>query len=251
MKLALSSAGAPDARLDDLLAACRRRGFAALELEEGHAHGVGREVGAATALASSDLVAAAGFRLAGLRLRGAIHDPGLPLQRLQEALAAPLILDADAAGATEAAALLAARGEGRVLMATRTPLQVVGTLPPAVGVAWDVAPADQPDGREASVEHCAIVEALGRRLRHVRLLGGGPETDLHEGRGVGTLMGLLALSGFAGTLAVAPSSDRFRVAWGSWLGRRGGWGCGGASESPELVHIGGAAFASSGGGGRP
>ena len=40
MRLALSSAAVPDATFDELLAACARRGFAAVELEVGHAHGI-------------------------------------------------------------------------------------------------------------------------------------------------------------------------------------------------------------------
>ena len=31
-------------------------------------------------------------------------------------------------------------------------------------------------------------------------------------------------------LILAPSSTRYRVAWETWLGRRGGWGCGSSGE---------------------
>lgn len=40
MRLALSSAAAPDLALEELLDACVRRGLAALEPEAGHAHGI-------------------------------------------------------------------------------------------------------------------------------------------------------------------------------------------------------------------
>lgn len=238
MKLALASAAAPDAPLGDLLAACRRRGFAALELEEGHKHGVARELGALEAFAATELVTTTGFELVGLRLHGPIREGAVRLLRLQEALAAPLIIDASRPEAPDVAALLAREGPRRVMLSTRDPLELLESLPPSVGLAWDVAPAEGSGEDEASA-HRTVVERTGRRLRHVRLLGGGPESALHEGRGIGTLMGTLALSGFPGTLAVAPSSTRYRVAWDAWLGRRGGWGCGGAHEAPELVHIGG------------
>ena len=40
------------------------------------------------------------------------------------------------------------------------------------------------------------------------------------------MMRELALAGYGGSLALAPSDQRYRVVWNAWLGRRGGWGCG-------------------------
>jgi hypothetical protein len=82
-----------------------------------------------------------------------------------------------------------------------------------------------------------LLDLFGRRLSHIRLLGGGPEAALHEGGGIGEVMGRLALSGYAGTMVLAPSSDRYRVAWQTWLGRRGGWGCGSRVSHPSLVQL--------------
>jgi hypothetical protein len=149
MRLGLSSAAAPDAGLDELLAACTLRGLSTLELRAGDAHGI----------------AVAG----------------------------------DWSAAVSAG--LAAAAEARVTIAGyRT-------------IAAEVA------------------------LRYIRFIGGGPEAALQEGRGIGTLMGRLALAGYNGAVILAPSATRYRVAWESWLGRRGGWGCGSKSAAAELVHL--------------
>src|SRR5690606_6031469 len=74
-------------------------------------------------------------------------------------------------------------------------------------------------------------------LRYIRFIGGGPETSMQEGRGIGTLMGRLALAGYDGPLVLAPSATRYRVAWETSLGRRGGWGCGSKAAAPDLVHL--------------
>jgi hypothetical protein len=77
-----------------------------------------------------------------------------------------------------------------------------------------------------------VAEALPRLLEnpgllsYIRLEGGGPESAMQEGRGIGDLMRRLALAGYSGPLILTPSSPRYRVAWSTWLGRRGGWGCG-------------------------
>jgi hypothetical protein len=74
------------------------------------------------------------------------------------------------------------------------------------------------------------------RLRYIRLLGGGPEAAMADGRGIGPLMGQLALNRFDGPLIVAPGSARYRMAWAAWLGRRGGWGCGSRTD-PAVVQL--------------
>ena len=105
----------------------------------------------------------------------------------------------------------------------------------AVGLAlaWDATPAETPIGAQAQT----LLSAHSDRLRHITLLGGGPEAVTQEGRGVGELMGWLALSGFTGTVALAPGNPRYHVAWQAWLGRRGGWGCGSKSADRTLVNL--------------
>lgn len=105
-------------------------------------------------------------------------------------------------------------------------------LPASMPFAWQV---------DESVPEFAGDAA--RLLRHgsgpafIRLVGGGPETALQDGRGVGALMRVLALAGYAGPLVVTPSSHRYRVAWASWLGRRGGWGCGGSGDAKPAAPL--------------
>jgi hypothetical protein len=85
-----------------------------------------------------------------------------------------------------------------------------------------------------------VLARLGARLRYIRLIGGGPEAVMQEGRGIGALMSRLALAGYNGALILTPSSPRYRVAWETWLGRRGGWGCGSEASDPAVVRLGAA-----------
>lgn len=270
MRLTLSSAAAPDANFDELLAACARRGFAAVELEAGHAHGVSPSAGLEAASAAAERAARAGIGIAALRLGdvASVADPHTP--RLAVALGAPVVVRIDAgaaaghasgpgsgSGAGEAAGDGEPAGlEGDVVSIVReaTPLfaEVGATLllacsgdvdeverlrmwveaAPAgtLGLAWDVTPGDPRLAVPA-----AVLEAAAGHIRHIRLHGGGPETMGQEGLGVGRLMSALALSGYTGALALAPSNPRFRYAWGAWLGRRGGWGCGSKAGSDTVV----------------
>ncbi|MGH7507233.1 MAG: hypothetical protein ACRELX_16375, partial [Longimicrobiales bacterium] len=89
-------------------------------------------------------------------------------------------------------------------------------------LAWDADPAGAPMSAKVRM----ILREFGPRLRHIRLIGGGPEAAIQEGQGVGELMASLALEGFDGAVVLAPSSDNYRVAWRTWLGHGRGWGCG-------------------------
>jgi hypothetical protein len=247
MLLALSSAAAPEATIDELLAACARRGFAAVELEIGHAHGVSPSAGPAAALAVAVQAANAGIGIAALRLDdvAAVTDPRTP--RLAVALGAPVVvrIDGEPAGSdgdvpsivgaaaprfAEAGAtlLLACRGDAAEVERLR--LLTEAAPPGTLGLAWDVAPDDPGLGVPG-----AVLAAADGRIRHIRLYGGGPEAIEQEGIGVGRLMSALALSGYNGALALAPSDRRYRYAWGAWLGRRGGWGCGSKAGSDMVV----------------
>jgi hypothetical protein len=89
-------------------------------------------------------------------------------------------------------------------------------------LAWDADPRLGPPGRFAE----ALLRRTAGALRHICLPGGGPETSLQDGMGVGDLMRRLALAGYEGTLVLTPSTTRYRLAWRSWLAHRGGGGCG-------------------------
>jgi hypothetical protein len=245
MRLALSSAAAPDASFDDLLEACARRGLHALELECGHGHlldpGRASPGDAAHARARA---AAAGIHIAGLRLPGGHEDPGGSgalgadpgdLMAFALSLGAPLLIPAvravHAPRVLEAGKVMAVLPAGAAALPALDLLEGESRYSSRLPLAWDVDPAQD---LSAAAE---LIARLGSRLRHVRLYGGGPESAAQEGRGVGALMARLALAGFTGTLALAPSSPRYRVAWSAWLGRRGGWGCGSTAEDRDLVTL--------------
>jgi hypothetical protein len=80
-------------------------------------------------------------------------------------------------------------------------------------VALDLySPAGDLDGRVARAQ-----ERFGARVRHVRVHGGGPESVMHEGRGIGELCARLALGAYDGALIVVPSAERYHDLWRSWL----------------------------------
>jgi hypothetical protein len=236
MQLGLSSAAAPDAVLDDLLAACVRRGLAVLELRAGDSHGVavagpGSPIGDAVRRA-----AAAGVRITGLRIESLATGPEVAeLAPAAGAARVPLLL-AGGAGVGDrlerAAAVQALGASAVVVVSGDVPAaEVEAVLAAGFDVAWDAAASDL--ARAGS----RVLGLAGERLRHIRLGGGGPETALQAGLGVGELMVTLALAGYAGSLILTPSSDRYRIAWRTWLGRRGGTGCGSKVSEPLPVRM--------------
>jgi hypothetical protein len=233
MRLTLSSAAAPDADLEELAAACARRGLAAIELCAGDAHGMDVEHGALDRIAAVSRAAAAGIGISAYRT-GAYHETDR-LIRMSAALGVPILLDPAAGTLTDCirAAARLRRAGAQVAIVVRGAAAVRDAADVAaaeLGVAWDADPANVPVAQHAE----ALMEDCAAALRHVRLIGGGPEVALREGMGVGALMARLALARFDGDLVLAPSSPRYRVAWQTWLGRRGGWGCGSKAEGAVL-----------------
>ena len=228
MRLGLSSDAARDAPAADLLAICRRRGLSALEITAG----AGANVVEASALtaqhADTGSVALVGLLIA---------EPGDAngIAALTRRVGAPAIVASDAALAQRIRMtndILDADGEARVLVrgnaADWIDIVVASGLPFSwqIDDTWTDPPAD-----------AAFILQRVARIEYVRLVGGGPETALQEGRGVGAVMRTLALSGYSGPLILTPSSQRFRVAWSAWLGRRGGWGCGSAAQRTAALSI--------------
>lgn len=234
MQLGLSSAAAPDATVHELIDMCAARGLHALELRAGDAHGIAP--GAASSLELATAVAsaaAAGVRLAGIRSE-AVDTPE-ELAHLSRALDAPVtVTSGDLAQRIEGAAAIDDAG-GRVLVVVRGNADHWHSDIVAAGFdyAWDI---DATCTRGAS-DAAMLLGSSGPGLRYIRMIGGGPETPMQEGRGIGSLMGTLALAGFTGPVILAPSSTRYHVAWSSWLGRRGGWGCGSKSAAADLVSL--------------
>ena len=232
MRLGLSSAAAPDASLDELLDACGRRGLAALELRSGDAHGVA-PLGAGQAGEGGRRAAAAGVAIVGYRTDGDAADAALA--ELSRALGAPVLLDGPAGGAgrVERAAEITRLGGSAAVVVGGQAAAEDGALVAARGieVVWDADPAAGPVGEQVG----ALLARVGPRLALIRLAGGGPEALGQAGQGIGEMMGRLALSGYGGAVVLAPTSSRYRVAWQTWLGRGGGWGCGSKAVALPLV----------------
>ena len=233
MRLGLSSAAAPEAGAEGLVTACAARGLTALELRAGDGHGIGTgdrmsaDAADVLALAAGSSVDIAGYRTTDSR-------DALSLARLSTALCTAIIIadECDMAERVHRARRIVDAG-GRALVAASGAPSAWHAALTASGLdfAWEV------DAAAGDVSEAAGPILRQPGLRYIRFVGGGPEASLQEGRGIGTLMGSLALAGYDGPVILTPSSTRYRVAWETWLGRRGGWGCGSKSSAPELVHL--------------
>lgn len=230
MRLGLSSAAAPDAGVDVLLAACVRRGLGALELRAGDAHGLDADAAAARGPDLRRRALESGVVIAGYRAEA--DTDARALAHIARALEAPAIIAGDEPLAQRIARAQAVEAEGgAALVAVRGPATEWrdAIVHAAVGCAWEL-------DATATVAHGHLESMLrSAQLRSISLLGGGPEAAMHEGRGIGALMGALALGRYDGPLVLAPSAPRYRVAWDTWLGRRGGWGCG--SKTGEMTAL--------------
>lgn len=246
MRLALSTAAAPELSLAELLDACERRGLAALELVAGDGHGIGPELDYREVTEFAAEAEARGIGIAAFRSRGLWEAAAPETVRLAVGLDAPVIVALDPAEDDATAVIYAARRyaligatllveHGSRLAEVEALLRLRTEVPDgSLGLAWEA----DPTGGELDGAAPGIIAAAGPLLHHVRLRGGGPEAAQHEGMGIGALMGRLTLGHFAGTLAIAPSTPRYRYAWSAWLGRgRGGWGCGSKQSDDSLVSL--------------
>jgi hypothetical protein len=245
MLLGISTEAAPGFSLDELVRSCRHRGLQALELVEGHAHGI--SLGAAPEQAGSarQVLADAGVRhvafrpaAAGAALTGAAAE-------LSRHLDAVILVGATTVLGDEAAFLDAARrcaaAGGRLAVMHGTDATQAGRCRALVeqvpagsaALGWHVDPADAGVGTHAA----AVLQAAGPLLAHVRLLGSGPEAAASEGKGIGALMARLALSGYRGSITLAPTAAETLPVWRIWLGRASGWGCGSKSADSALVQL--------------
>ncbi|HET8657059.1 MAG TPA: hypothetical protein VFL93_16155 [Longimicrobiaceae bacterium] len=243
MQLSLSSAAAPEAALAELLAACARRGLAALELVEGHAHGVGSEPYPPLGEQVSRATRAAGVAVCALYAAAPGRHGLTAVARVAAELSVPIVVPVAALAGdrlpealrlcSEAgAALLLAHGSDPARVGTL--LEELASLPggEGVGLAWEVRPeTDDPDGM------AGVPAAAGPRLRYVRLHGGGPESARQTGHGVGALMARLALARYRGPVVLTPSNPQYHYVWRAWLGRAGGWGCGSKQSDSSLVTL--------------
>ena len=224
MRLLLSSDALPDAPFEVLVEAARRRALGGLELtlDRGQGHGadatacVARDGDACFPTPPPDLAVAwlalpadapLGLRSVWASAAGRLGAGVLLRRPTPEPLAVPtaLVHGADPNAARQSARWAEAHG---------------------AGTAWEV----RPSAFDTALWE-TVLDATGPRLAHVRVLGAGPEAEAGEGAdGTGWLFGQLALSGYSGTVTLAPSSPEALTAWARWLRRGRGWGCGTAAE---------------------
>ena len=241
MRLALSSAAAPDLELTELLATCARRGMEGLELVSGDGHGVAPGLGSRDVARLRRELASSPVRLTGLHVRENAMDDAPELARLSISFGIPLVVpvgSGDRAILGRIAVIVAAE-RGRILIRHGTndeeaeaAEEIVASLGCiAAGTAWEVRP-----GLDDPAAAARLLDRRAAHLRYVRLHGGGPEAAEQGGHGVGSLMSRLALQRFVGPLVLAPSTPRYHYAWSAWLGRAGGWGCG-SKVGSQSIHM--------------
>lgn len=237
MHTGVSSAVAPGASLAELIAGAARHGLSVLELRAGDAHGVSPSLTAdASALTlvlrtlHESAVSISSFREHG-------QDDARALGTLSRLLGAILLVDGPSSLVERLRRAQRLRSAGatvsvvvRGLHAVRDAFEITHA---ECNVAWDVVPSDEGLGTQAA----AMLNVSGDSLQQVCIAGGGPESTLHEGRGIGALMARLALAGFEGSVIIAPSAPRYHLLWEQWLGRRRGWGCGSHASDPSLVTL--------------
>lgn len=232
MRLGLSSAAAPEASLAQLVEVCERRGLRALELVDGHGHGIAARN---AVLPDCDGLANGAVEISAYRV-GADTDPRL-LADLSHHLGAAIVLarsDRPEDHVAHAHSIVELGGRASILVSGADAASGAERLAAIdVQLCWEVNPAAVP----VSAESMRALLRQKENLHSVRLLGGGPESSMHEGRGVDTLLRELAMAAWQGTLILAPGSTRYRVAWENWLGRRGGWGCGSAGETKRTMPL--------------
>lgn len=230
MRSALSSAAAPRASLDELLAGLALHGLDALELRVGDGHDIGSGTPPAALAQVARRLNDAGAQIIAL-LDESHRQPGA-LRDVLNALGARLLLgaalpfDERLARAAQAAAA-GVKQVAIVIRGADLEANVRMALDAGRDIVWEAHPDD---GQLAPLCDRAM-EACGPALAGVRLCGGGPESILHEGRGIGAAMARLAIGGFDGSLTLAPSDRKYHVLWDTWVGRRGGWGCGSNEEA--------------------
>jgi hypothetical protein len=226
MHLAISSTAAPDATgIHELLAACAYRGLGGLELC------VTRGMSPGPLLEDVGNVSGNDVPIVGI-WSDATHYAH-QLSYISRTTSAPVIVAGDGSLEDRAAlarSIIAHGGCAMVLVSGPADGWLSWITGAAAPFAWQVGDDTADAGADAE-----LILRSNAPLAYVRLIGGGPETVMQEGRGIGSLMKTLTLAGYNGPLVLTPSSPRFRMAWRTWLGRRGGSGCGSKATRTQAV----------------
>lgn len=233
MHTGLSSAVAPRASLAALVAGAVRHGLTALELRAGDGHGVSAEAqatGDSPPLALAPSVVVSGYRDGGDESVGALGT-------LSRRLAVPIVIDIPGSRLLrrDRARLLRDAGATTRIVVRGQDALVEAEWLASVNeeLAWDALPHGELLGEQSR----RLLETAGPLLRQVGIAGGGPESTLFEGRGIGEVMARLALAQFSGTLLLSPSSPTYHLLWERWLARPHGWGCGSHASDASLVNL--------------
>lgn len=82
-----------------------------------------------------------------------------------------------------------------------------------------------------------VLSITAPTLGHVRLVGAGPEAESARGTSsvTSTFFKELALRGYDGTVALAPSGREQEAEWRRWLFDERGWGCNTAAKKREAA----------------
>ena len=237
MQTGVSSAAGPGATLAELLAGATRHSLSVLELRAGDAHGVSASLTSEPGALAEVIDAMRGSPVTISSYRDNGAESTRELGALSRALGATILVDLPSPLAERLSRAEQLRRDGAtVAVAVRGADAAENALEikrAGHAISWDAAPANEQLGTQAA----AVLSASGDALRQVRIAGGGPESSLHEGRGIGALMARLALSGYTGTVIIAPGSPTYHLLWEQWLGKRPGWGCGSHASDPSLVTL--------------
>lgn len=230
MRLLLSSDTLPEASLDDLLQACRRRALGGLELSVGarQAHGLDEHVCPLHQHDGGRCVPEAVTTVAWLRLP---RDASLVMLMIWSGAAhqmkAGLLLQAPVLDPPSAVNLALAHGPD--------PARAADAASWArrhdARTCLDLAP-----GLPAPAMLDRVLDATLPTLAHVRLPGCGPEADDPRSDAVGGVLTRLALRGYAGTISLVPSPWADAALWRRWLLEQRGWGCGTAAAKRARRH---------------
>jgi len=222
MRLGISSEAALDAPVDELVAACERRGLGALGLV------LGTAIGPDDVLEAAKIAADVSVRISGIVVDGCPDT--LAMAALSRLANAPIIVrgDSDLHARIACTSAIVLEGGSALAFVSGSPATWLDAVVGAgVEFAWHIDETCQDPAADAA----QILRA--RPIRLIRLAGGGPELSTQNQRGIGDLMRALTLAGYDGPLIMTPSSQRYRVVWSAWLGRRGGWGCGSKTDSSQ------------------
>lgn len=220
-RLALSTAALPGRTPAEVARACAPRGLAGIEIV----------LDAVPSESTARAWRALDVPVIALRAETGEVGASPELARIAGILEAPVVLAPDRVALARIPALARAYAShgATLLLGHRTRLaevrraaalvETVGSV--ALGLAWEIRPLDDDLSRATQ-----LLIAAEPHMLHVRLHGGGPEQRAHDGRGVGEVFVQLALSRYAGAIALAPSCDASPELWARWAAGSSPSGCG-------------------------